>query len=194
MARARMRRAPAERGVSGGAADKCIQLGACGGVRCRATGSRRFGAPATIHAPRCLPFLIARLRWGCAWRRGMCACRPAIRRRRDQPSRCSGLTRLRCCRAACRQVEAGQLRKGDFFEFKGKRCVVIKTSQQINNRKLFAIVEFRETESGAKHRETIQAAVLFEKFFVTGQKFNFLYFDEGQDAVYFQDPETFEQV
>jgi translation elongation factor P/translation initiation factor 5A len=101
---------------------------------------------------------------------------------------------LWCCRAACRQVEAGQLRKGDFFEFKGKRCVVIKTSQQINNRKLFAIVEFRETESGAKHRETIQAAVLFEKFFVTGQKCNFLYFDEGQEAVYFQDPETFEQV
>ena len=56
-----------------------------------------------------------------------------------------------------RQVEAGQLRKGDFFEFKGKRCVVIKTSQQINNRKAFAIVEFRETEGGTKHKETIQA-------------------------------------
>ena len=191
-----MARRLAERGVRGGAADERIQLRACCGARCRATGSRRLGAPATIPAPRRLPFLGARthLRWGCAWRRGMCACRPAIRRRRAPPPRCSGLTRLRCCRAACRQVEAGQLRKGDFFEFKGKRCVVMKTSQQINNRKLFAIVEFRETESGAKHRETIQAAVLFEKFFVTGQKCNFLYFDEGQEAVYFQDPETFEQV
>lgn len=41
-------------------------------------------------------------------------------------------------------VEAGQLRKGDFFDFKGKRCVVLKASQQINNRKAFAIVEFRD--------------------------------------------------
>jgi len=55
------------------------------------------------------------------------------------------------------QTEAGQLRKGDFFDFKGKRCVVMKTSQQINNRKSFAIVEFREIESGTKHKETIQA-------------------------------------
>ena len=54
-------------------------------------------------------------------------------------------------------VEAAQLRKGDFFDFKGKRCVVMKASQQINNRKAFAIVEFREIESGNKHKETIQA-------------------------------------
>lgn len=54
-------------------------------------------------------------------------------------------------------VEAAQLRKGDFFDFKGKRCVVMKTSQQINNRKAFAIVEFREIESGNKHKETLQA-------------------------------------
>lgn len=54
-------------------------------------------------------------------------------------------------------TEAGQLRKGDFFDFKGKKCVVMKASQQINNRKAFAIVEFREVESGNKHKETIQA-------------------------------------
>ena len=54
-------------------------------------------------------------------------------------------------------TEAGQLRRGDFFDFKGKKCVVMKASQQINNRKAFAIVEFREVESGNKHKETIQA-------------------------------------
>lgn len=66
-------------------------------------------------------------------------------------------------------VEAAQLRKGDFFDFKGKRCVVMKASQQINNRKAFAIVEFREVESGNKHKETIQAG---DKVHSSG--FNFL--------------------
>jgi len=54
-------------------------------------------------------------------------------------------------------TEAGQLRKGDFFDFKGKQCMVQKTSQQLNNRKLFAIVEFRDVETGTKYKETIQA-------------------------------------
>ena len=46
---------------------------------------------------------------------------------------------------------------GNFFVFKGKRCVVIKTSRQMNNRKAFAIVEsrFLEAEGGTKHREPI---------------------------------------
>ena len=38
----------------------------------------------------------------------------------------------------------------------------------------------------------MRAAVQFEKYFVTGQKGIFLYFDEA--TVYFQDPETYEQV
>jgi hypothetical protein len=36
-------------------------------------------------------------------------------------------------------VEAGELTKGDFFDFNGKRCIVLKTSQQINNRKVLVM-------------------------------------------------------
>jgi translation elongation factor P/translation initiation factor 5A len=91
-------------------------------------------------------------------------------------------------------VEAGQLRKGDFFDFKGKRCVVLKTSQQINNRKAFAIVEFRDVETGAKHRETLQAGDKFEKHWVSAVTVNFLYADESTQTVHFQNPENFEQL
>jgi hypothetical protein len=75
---------------------------------------------------------------------GVCMCKKSV-----CLNACNGMHSCMFVRNACRalthtithtqthpytQTEAGQLRKGDFFDFKGKRCVVLKTSQQINVR------------------------------------------------------------
>ncbi|EKX32991.1 hypothetical protein GUITHDRAFT_156184 [Guillardia theta CCMP2712] len=89
-------------------------------------------------------------------------------------------------------VQAAELRKGEVFEFKGSKCTVIKLSNQINNRKAFVIVEFRDLKSKSKRTETFRAEEKLEKCFVEKKELTYLYSDNKQ--LYLQDPSTFEGI
>eukprot|EP00288_Rhodomonas_lens_P018350 CAMPEP_0177696444 /NCGR_PEP_ID=MMETSP0484_2-20121128/3983_1 /TAXON_ID=354590 /ORGANISM="Rhodomonas lens, Strain RHODO" /LENGTH=223 /DNA_ID=CAMNT_0019207415 /DNA_START=125 /DNA_END=796 /DNA_ORIENTATION=- len=89
-------------------------------------------------------------------------------------------------------VDATDVKRGQVIEYRGSKCVVVKTSVNVTNRKAFAMLDLRDMKTGTTRQEKLRSNEKVEKIFVTNVKVVYLY-DQGPEFV-FQNPDTFEDI